>query len=303
LTSTETRWRRLIIRWTGRKGFFTIIIFLAISVIVEILLVYSFITFGLVDRNILTANLIIPYAKWSFTLSVSPLLHLLPLSVIVVLLTNWTYLTKFTAFVPQRVETARRPPPSARRAPESRRFKSIRRFLRSIDRRLQRVGRASKSTLQRIPGVSYISQRLTFASAVVRDATAVLAVFICMVLMLYLVEYPDLIRNLTVNLYRDAPALRGLVVGIAEWLRGVGNAAPPLGRLGSSIINALIRAGPGFRHSLTSAGASLTGPIAHLNVFSKYALTQNVAAWTSAIMALVYGAYASSRPRRRPRRR
>jgi hypothetical protein len=303
LTSTETRWKRLIIKWTGRKGFLAIIIFLALSAVIEILLIYSFLTFGLVDQNILTAKFVIPYAKWSFTLSISPIFHLLPLSVIVVLLTSWTYLTKFTAFVSQRVETARRPLPSARRAPESRRFKSVRGFLRSIDRRLQRAGRTSKSTLQRIPGVSYISRRLSSASAVVRGATAVLAVFICVVLVLYPVEYPDLIRSLTVNLYRGAPALREFVVGIGEWLRGIGKAAPPLGGLGSSIINALVGAGPGFRHSITSAGASLTGPIAQLDVVGKYALTQNVAAWTSAIIALIYGAYASSRPRRRPRRR
>lgn len=303
MTSTETRWRRLIIRWTGRRGFFAIIIFFAISVAIEALLIFSFQMFGLVDRNIWTANLVIPYAKWSFTLSISPLFHLLPLSVIVVLLTSWTYLTKFTAFVPQRVETARRPPPSARRALESRRFKSVRRFLRSINRKLQRVGKASKSTLQRIRGVSYISQRLSFARAAVRGATAVLAVFICMILILYPVEYPDLIRSLTVNLYRGAPAFRGFVVGIAEWLRGVGKAVPPLGGLGSSVNNALVGAGPGFRHSLTSAGASLTGPVAQLDVVGKYALSQNLAAWTSAIIALIYGAYASSRPRRRPRRR
>jgi len=35
----------------------------------------------------------------------------------------------------------------------------------------------------------------------------------------------------------------------------------------------------------------------------KYVLSQNLAAWTSALVALVYSAYAASRPRRRPKGR
>jgi hypothetical protein len=49
LTSSETRWRRLIAKWTAPKGFAAIMIFFLITLIFEILLVYSFHSFGLVD--------------------------------------------------------------------------------------------------------------------------------------------------------------------------------------------------------------------------------------------------------------
>jgi len=303
LTSKETRWRRLIVRWTAPKGFAALMLFFALSVVFEVLLVLSFQMLGLMDRNIWMATFVVPYANWLFTVSISPLFHLLPLSVIVVLLSSWTYLTKYTAFIPQRVEQARRASAPFRRAPESRRFTSVRRAFKRLNRRFQRLGRTLKSGFQRIRGVSYISQRLFFARAAVQSATTVLFVFLSVVFLLVLIAYPDLIHSWTLNVYKGNPALRNLVLDVAQWFQGVGTAVPPLGGLGSAINNALVGTGPGFRRALVGAGSSLTRAIVGLDVVGKYVLSQNLAAWTAAIVALAYGAFVSSRPGHRPRGR
>jgi len=303
LKKAETRWKRLIVRWTAPKGFAAIALFFALTIAMEVLLIYSFQSFGLVDRNVWTATFLIPYVNSSFTVSTSPLFHLLPLSVIVVLLSSWAYLTKYTAFIPQRVETTRRVSLPTRREQESRRFKSLKRLSKRLSRRLQRIGRALKSSAQRIRGVSYISKRLYFARAAVRSAVTVLVIFLSAVVLVALIEYPGLIHSWTLNLYRGSPVLLNFVQGTGQWLQGVGQGVPPLGELGSAIINALLRLAPGFRGSLEGVGASLTRPIVQLDVVGKYILSQNVAAWASALVALAYGAYVSSRPSRRSKGR
>jgi hypothetical protein len=273
-------------------------LFFVLTLVIETIIVFSFQSMGLVDLNVWTGTFLIPYANWAFTLSISPLFHLLPISVIVVLLSSWVYLTKHTAFIPQRVEPARRVSAPTRRGQESRRFRSIRQFFKRLSRRLQRFGRVLKAGFQRIRGVSYISQRLFFARAAVKSAATVLLIFLSVVLLVLVVEYPDLIHSWTLNLYRGSPAFLNLVSGTGQWLNGIGQAVPPLGGVGAAVNDALVGLAPGFRRSLEDAGASLTTPIVQLDVVGKYVLSQNLAAWTSALIALAYGAYALSRPRR-----
>jgi hypothetical protein len=99
-------------------------------------------------------------------------------------------------------------------------------------------------------------------------------------------------------LYQGSPALVNFAAGTRAWFNGVGTLLPPLGGLGAAINNALIAAAPGFRQSLEGAGTALTGPIIQLDVVGKFALSQNLAAYAAAIIALMYGAYASTRRRR-----
>jgi len=299
LTSTATHRRRLRVKWTARKGLAALILFFIISVIIEVLLISAFQALGLSDRNAWTSTFQVPSTNWSFTVSVSPLFHLLPLSVIIVLFTSWTYLTKSTAFIPQRIEATKRPAQPPRRSQESGIFKSTRHFFKNLSRKFQRLSRRLKSGVQKTPGVGYISQRLSFARIAVKSALTILAIFILVATGLFLIEYPDLIYHLTLNMYMGSPALHGFVIGVGQWLEGAGTSVPPLGDLGASINNALVSAAPGFRHSLEAAGTSLTSPIFQLDVVGKYALSQNLAAWTAAVLALLYSAYTSTRPRRR----
>lgn len=299
MTLPETRGKRLIFKWTAPKSFAALLLFLILALFFEFLLVYSFQSFGLTDKNVWTGTFQIPAINWSFVVSLSPLFHLLPITVIVVLISSWAYLTKYTA-VSLRAEAARRTLPLTRRETEKHRLKWLRRFSKRISRRMQRIGRSLKAGFQRIPGVSYVSKRLYFARAAVRSALAVLAVFLSMSLLLYIVVYPDLIHQWIVELYRSNSSFLGFVTGTIDLVRGVGQALPPLGGLGTAINNALLGAAPSFRHGLAGVGAALTGSIVGLDVVSKYVLSQNVAAWSVALVALIYGLYVSFR---RPKRR
>lgn len=301
MTSSETGWRRLIVRWTAPRSFAAIILFLLLAIVLEVLLIYSFQMFGLMDSNLWSTTFIVPGVNWSFAVSVSLLFHILPLSVMAVLLASWVYLTKYTAFVPRGVEQARRVPPPTRRAQEGRKFKTLRRFFRRLSRSLQRIGKTLKNGFLRIYGVSYISERLSFTKTAVRSAITVFVVFVATVLLVIVVEYPDLIRVLALSLYKGNPSLRDFVIGVTQWLHGLGQAVPPLGGLGSAINQALVGAGPGIRHALYDAGSAFSTPFVRLDVAGKYVLSQNFAAWTAALVALLYGSYVSSRLSRRPR--
>jgi len=108
MTSQEKRGRRLIIRWTAPKGFLAMFLFLAIAFLMEYLIVYSFLSDGLYDEFTWIKTFQVPYVNWSVTLAVSPLLHLLPLSVTIVLISSWVFLTKHIAFISQRIESAKK---------------------------------------------------------------------------------------------------------------------------------------------------------------------------------------------------
>jgi len=297
---SETCGKRLIVRWAAPKGFAALLLFSILALFFEFLLVYSFLSFGLTDKNAWTGTFQIPATNWSFIVSVSPLFHLLPITVIVVLVSSWAYLTKYIGFVPSRAEAAKRTLPPTRREIQKHRLRVFRGFSKRISRGVNRIVRSVKVKLQQIRGVSYFSKRLYFARAAVRSALGILTVFLLMSLLLYVVVYPDLIHQGVVGLFRWNPFFLWFVVGTRDLVCGVGQALPPIGGLGRAVNDALLGAAPGFRHGLAGVGAALTGSIVGLDVAGKYVLSQNVAAWFSALVALIYGSYASSR---RPRRR
>ena len=295
MTAAEIRQRRPAGRWAAIRGHASLILFLALSLIFEVTLIAAFQTLGLTDQNAWASVLLIPGTSWSFTVTISPLLHLLPITVIIVLLASWAYLAKSTAFLPQ-LEIPRRTQPLPR-AQETGGPKTTRRFFKNLNRRLQRLGRTIKSGFRRIPGISYVSQRLSSAPGAVRSALMVLLIFVSIAVGFIFVEYPNLIYNLTVDLYRGSPALANFASGTEMWFRSIGTAVPPLGDFVGSINNAFIKAAPGFRKSLEVAGTSLTKPIFQLDAVGKYILGQNLASWTAAILAIIYSAYASTRRR------
>lgn len=306
MTTTETSQRRLIIKWTTPKGFASLILFIIIAALIETSLIIGFQIIGLSDQNAWTTTVLIPSTNLSFAVSISPLFHLLPLSVIIVLLSSWQYLAKYlakyTAYAP-RAEITKRAQPPPRRTQEKQRLKSLRQFTKRVTRRLQRTGRNIKTSAQKIKGISYLSQRLNLAKPKVRSALTIVLTFLAILFIIVIIEYPDLIHQSILNLYRSFPALLYLVKGIGQWLAGIGQAVPALGQLGTSIYNGLASAGPGFRSALTSFGTSLTQSILTADLNTKYVLSQNVAAWTSAILTLIYASYTSSRPHPRPRGR
>lgn len=238
-------------------------------------MVYFFTFSGLTDN----------FAFKFFTITISPLFHLMPLGVIFVLISSWAYLTKYVAVVPRRTSPAKKPSERHRRQPRrarKTRFTSFRNFFR-------RIGAA----FLRIRGVSYVQQRLFFARAAVKSTATVLTVFLVSVLALYILVYPNLSHDLAIGLYSANPSFHGFVLKTIEIAKGIAQALSPIGWLASTIDGALRAAAPGFRNAIEGLGSSMTGPSTNLDLVWKYTLCQNAAAWISAIAILAYGEYTS----------
>jgi len=282
--ASEERWKRLIFRWTGPKGFVAIVLFFALAFIFECLMVYFFTFSGLTDN----------FAFKFLTITFSPLFHLMPVGVILVLVSSWAYLTKYVAVMPRRTSPAKKPLETHRRQPQKARktrFNSFRNFSR-------RIGAA----FLRIRGVSYVQQRLFFARAAVKSTATVLTVFLVSVLALYILVYPNLFHNLAIGLYSANPSFHGFVLKTIETSKGLAQALSPIGWLASAIDGVLRAVAPGFRSTIEGLGSSMTGSLTNLDLVWKYALCQNVAACISAVGALAYGEYASRMYRiRKPR--
>jgi len=293
MTSQEKRGRRLIIRWTAPKGFLAMFLFLAIAFLMEYLIVYSFLSDGLYDEFTWIKTFQVPYVNWSVTLAVSPLLHLLPLSVTIVLISSWVFLTKHIAFISQRIESAKKAA-IRRQLPQHRRSKSIRKFFKRVDKNMQKIGRAFKKAFLRIPGSSRLSRRLFFARTAVRSAMIILLVFVSFTFLAYLLAYPWRVHDTVINFYRGNPSFMTFVIETQKKFRSLGQSLGPIGGMATAINNALLAAAPGIRSSIRSLGGSLE-PIAKLKITGKYLLVQNLAAWICALIALIYGEYASAR--------
>jgi hypothetical protein len=280
-----------------------------LSVFIEYFLVYVFLSFGLIDKNLLTNTFQIPYTSFSFTVTISPLFHLIPIGVIVVLVSSWAYLTKFVAVVPQKRTTPKKTlitPKKKRLGWFGRRLKSVRQFskrtggkFRGVNRTFKAFYRRISSAALRVRGVSYMINRLHFARAAIKSAAAVLIIFLLSALALYALGYPNLIHNSVVGLYAMSPSFLGFVLWVTHVAHAVGQALSPLGWLASAINKALLAAAPAFRNALQGLGVPITGAMAKLDLVGKYILCQNLAAWISALTALVYGRYASRLYRRR----
>ena len=157
-----------------------------------------------------------------------------------------------------------------------------------------------KAAFLKVPGIAGLSTRLSITKSSVRSALTVFTVFVSVSLLLYVIVYPDLIRDIVVGFYEADSSRVNFVVGIGNGLRGIGEALPPIGSLGTAIVNGLWAAAPGFRQSLAGVGTSLTGGIVNYDATGKYILSQNAAALSVVAIALLYGRYPSIR---RPRRR
>jgi len=291
--SSEKRWKRLVFRWTAPKGFIAIALFFALALLIEYLVVYFFTLSGLTDKFLFKF----------FTINISPLFHLMPLGVIVVLVSSWTYLTRYIAVVPSRISPAKKTPEPRRRYPSGTRkmrFKALRRFFGGIGKRFGRVGQVIKAFFRRIGGavlrirgVSYLQRRLFFTRAAVKSTVTVLAVFLVSALALSILAYPRLTYDLAAGLYKAIPPFHGFILKTIEIGKAIAQALSPVGWLASAIDNTLRAAAPGFRNNLEGFGAPITEPLAKLDLVWVYTLCQNAAAWISAVIALTYGKYTS----------
>lgn len=271
------------------------VLFSALALLIEYLLVSLFVSLGLKDGNPFRTTFQVPLTQSPFTITISPLLHLTPFGVIVALLSSWAYITDYVAVAQRRIKPPKKTPTAQKRRfskRKNRRFKKLSRSLKSFYHRLS-------AACLRVPGVSYVVKRLFLAKVVVKSTATILAVFLASFIILYILAYPRSTYDSVVQLYHSNPTFLGFVLKTIEIAEGIGKAIFPIGEAGSAITNALLAAAPGFRQALESFGTSTVGPIAKLDLVEKYALCQNIAGWISALTALAYGRYYSSRLNRR----
>lgn len=265
--SKQTEQTPLAIRWTTLKGLIALVLFLAIASLIEYGLVLYALSLGLQDTSLLSAN-------WPFTLTISPLLNLVPICVIITLGFSWAYLTKRTAMKRQEIRKGK---------VETFQKTEKKGLMWKISHAGSDYSRKIKLRLSKTKVASYLS-RGHFARATVRSAFFVLLVFSAFALIFLVLAYPQLIYSGVSNAYRNNLGLFNFVSGVNNWARGVAEALPPIGWIN----NALIGAAPAVRDAGTGLG-NLLVPLVTLDNAGKYLALQNGAAWISVLAVLFYG--------------
>jgi len=200
--STEKRLKRFIFRWTAPKGFTAIVLFSALALLIEYILVSLFMSSGLTEKTPFTTTFQVPLTQSFLTITISPLLHLMPFGVIVVLISSWTYLTRYIAVAPRRTTPVKKPP----KIQKKKLPKRIRGRLRKVSRALKSFYRRLSVTVLRVRGISYVLQRLVFAKAAIKSTVSVLMVFLASFILLYILAYPRSPYDAVVGFYKWSPA-------------------------------------------------------------------------------------------------
>lgn len=253
-----------MIRWATLKGLIAIILFLIIAALIEYSIILYAMSIGVKEKpeNLLQWNF--PGTNW--TITISPLFHLVPIAVTITLLFCWIYLTRHIAIKPY--EARKEKIKSARREKEGK----VRKFFGNI-----------KSGLLRIKSFAYIWQKIHFARATIKSALTIFIVFATFILIFSLLAYPSLIYQTISGAYQNNPSLLSSVKGTIE-------ALAPIFGIFSAINNAVISAAPGFRGFALGVGM-IEKPLVDLDNVGKYLVFQNFAVWISAFAVLFYGEY------------
>lgn len=264
---------RLTFRWTAPKGLLTIVLFLALALISEFFMVSFFAFSGLTEVC----------AYKFFTVTVSPLFHLLPLAVILVLVSSWIYLTKHIAMRPYRISPAK-VSERRRRRPRGRktRSKSTRNVIGAIKKFFNQIS----SVFLRSRGGSFVQRRLSFGRVALESAVTVLTIFLLSIILLSVLVYPNLFTDFAVGFYSANSAFHGFVLKTIETLQGIGKVLAP-------IDGGLRAIAPGFRNAFEGLVTSRSQSLTSGDLLWRYVFCQNAAAWVSAIAALAYVRYFS----------
>ncbi len=280
--STKKPPKRLIFQWTTLKGLAAILLFLTVAILIEYIIVLYAINLGVKDETLLQWSFQFPGTDWITTIAISPLFHLVPIAVVIALVSSWTYLTRHVAVKPPEKWKGKVKSISKHR--KERGFKEVKKLASKIRDFFGNL----KSVLLRIRGVAYLWQKIHFARATIKSALTVLLVFGALILLVSILTYPQLIYWTVSNAYRNNSSLLGSVTWISNSAKGIAEALAPIGWICSAVNNALLSIAPTFRHFVLSLGG-LTKPLVELDDAGKYLVFQNVAAWVSALVALLYG--------------
>lgn len=260
----------LTFRWTAPKGLLTIVLFLALALISEFFMVSFFAFSGLTEIS-------------AYPLPVSPLFHLLPLAVILVLVSSWIYLTKHIAMRPHRISPAK-VSERRRRRPRGRKTRS--KSTRSVIGAIKKFFNQISSVFLRSRGGSFVQRRLSFGRVALESAVTVLTIFLLSIILLSVLVYPNLFTDFAVGFYSANSAFHGFVLKTIETLQGIGKVLAP-------IDGGLRAIAPGFRNAFEGLVTSRSQSLTEGDLLWRYVFCQNAAAWVSAIAALAYVRYFS----------
>lgn len=242
-------------------------LFIASAFLIEYLIVVYAISIGVRDE----ASFQIPLLG----LTVSPLFHLVPISVVIVLAASWTCMVRYVA-----MKTPEKMKQPSKKAKASGKEEARIGFLDKV-----------KAKLLKFKGVAYVWSKLSSAKVTVKSAMIILLVFLALTLLISVLVNPWLVYITFANLYRANPQALGFVKATHNALRGFADAVTPIGWLCSSIDGTIKAAAPSFRGFISTLSA-LTKPLVDLPPVGRYLVFQNLAAWFSALAVLGYGVYA-----------
>jgi hypothetical protein len=227
--------------WTTTKGLLTIGLFLALAFIAEFFMISFFAGSGLTE---------------TYALPVSPLFHILPLAVILVLVSSWMYLTNHIVTRPHRTTPVK--VPKARRRHSRKTSKSV----------FSKISSIFSSS-----GVS-APQRLSFDRLALESTVTVLTVFLLAAILLAVIVYPNVFTRFAVGFYSETSALQG-------FMQSLGDAVVSVARVFDGVA-------PGFRSGFEGIVSANLSSLTSGDIVWRYVLCQNVAAWVSAFAVLAY---------------
>jgi hypothetical protein len=265
MSTTQSSQKRAVARWATLKGVATIILFLIIAMLVEFIIIIYAMNLGLKDEGALQWSFNFPGTDWAVTLTVSPLFHLVPIAVLISLTFSWLCLAKYMRA--RSVASQRRKFETA--VKRGQRFKRLRKSLGGI-----------KSRLLKVKGIAYVSRKIYPSRITIKSALTVLLVFVLFTIFVSLLAYPNLIYKAIANAYANDPGLLNSIKGAGEFFGFL-----------SPIANALTaNVAPGFRYFALGVG-SIVAPLADADNAGKYLAFQNAAAWSCALLILLYGEF------------
>jgi hypothetical protein len=276
--------RRLIVRWTALKNALAIGFFAVFAFFAEYIVVSSTVQAGTEDLS----SFVLPF----FSTEVSLMYHLLPVAVVTVLTACFVHLTTHTT-VSRRIQAQRAIKKGVRRR------RSRPRALQRLGTRLQRAFRSVKRRFLRLQSTSYVGRKIELARALIRSAVAVALGFVAIALVISVAAYPRLVSTTAGNLLAGNEAFLGFVTGTMRASEGISQAIPPLGYIGTSLLDSLISVAPTFYRSLNDAASAMTQGFVSLGHVEKYIIVQNVAAIMVVTVTLLQSQYAKMRGSRR----
>jgi hypothetical protein len=240
-----------------------LLLFLVAAVLIEILVVLYAISLGVKDETPLQWKFTIPGTGLKTLITVSPLLHLVPIAVVLTLVTSWTYLKRQMTVRPSGAQRARSSNVSRRAKGQK---KTLQNRIKSVFSRSKPAGGLGKET--------------RFRRMSLRSALIVFIVFSALLFLISLLAFPRLIYQSVASIYKNDPSL-------ADFAKG---AAASIGGVFSSINNALLGAAPGFRDFVLTFGLPISS-LATLSNVGRYLVFQNGAAWASTVIVVLYARY------------